>query len=237
MRGDDPTRVRDALLVWLAVTTGATDATAFVRLGHVFASVVTGNLVLLGVSGVQTDGFLALSSGCAIVGYALGVLVGSPRRRLSGGPRCVWPRATTRALELDLVLLVAFAVGWELDGLRPSRAVQIILLTIVATAMGTQSAAVRRMGAMSTTYLTSTTTGLIEALAARRWSGAETRGLGILVMAVAGAAAAVALILHAHRWLPAVQLVPLAAVLLAGRRLAGVKVPGDVTGPASRGRP
>jgi uncharacterized membrane protein YoaK (UPF0700 family) len=69
-----PQRLRDALLVVLAATTGAVDATTFERLGHVFASVLTGNLVVLGVSAVATDGRTAASAGCALGGYALGAL-------------------------------------------------------------------------------------------------------------------------------------------------------------------
>ena len=38
---------RAARLILLAMATGATDATAFERLGHTFASVITGNLVLI----------------------------------------------------------------------------------------------------------------------------------------------------------------------------------------------
>ena len=65
----------------LGVTTGATDATGFERLGHVFAGVVTGNLVLFGIGGVRRDGSLVLSAGCAVVGFLLGVLVAATGRR------------------------------------------------------------------------------------------------------------------------------------------------------------
>ncbi|HEX5292883.1 MAG TPA: DUF1275 family protein, partial [Streptosporangiaceae bacterium] len=42
--------LRDALMVALTLVTGATDAVAFTRLGNVFTSVMTGNMVLLGVA-------------------------------------------------------------------------------------------------------------------------------------------------------------------------------------------
>ncbi len=74
---------------------------------------------------------------------------------------------------------------------------------------------------MSTTYLTSTLTGLLEALVIRRWGPQEGRSLRILLAAVAGAAAAVALIAHARSWLPAVQLLPLVIVVSASVRLLG----------------
>jgi Protein of unknown function (DUF1275) len=115
---------------------------------------------------------------------------------------------------------VAFAVGWEIVGGHPGRLMQLVLLT-TAAAMGVQSAAVRRLGQVSTTYLTSTLTGLVESLAVRRWSQSHARGLAIIAAAVAGAAGATALILYAGAWLPALQLIPLAVVLVGSRRLIG----------------
>jgi len=49
-------RSTDLLLHLLAVTAGATDVTAFIRLGHVFAGVITGNLVVFGLSVARADG-------------------------------------------------------------------------------------------------------------------------------------------------------------------------------------
>jgi hypothetical protein len=92
---------------------------------------------------------------------------------------------------------------------------QEVLLAMLAAAMGVQSSAVRRMGSMSTTYLTSTLTGVVESLAARRWASGQGRSIGIVLAAVAGAAAGLALLLHARAWLPAVQLAPVAVVLVA----------------------
>lgn len=212
-------RPRDALLVLLAVTTGATDATAFERLGHTFASVITGNLVLLGVGAARRDGRLALLSGVALAGYALGVMIAAPRRR-TPGENSDWPAGTTIALTGDLVGLAVFGVGWEIANGRPGRTAQALLLALAAVAMGIQSTAVRRLGQLSTTYLTSTYTGLFEALVARRWSDEYARSLGILLMAFAGAAAATGLILEARALVPALQIVPLATVIALGRRLS-----------------
>ena len=213
----DAIRLRDALLVILTVTTGATDATAFERVGHVFASVITGNLILLGASAVSTNGSLALSCACALGGYALGAFITAPRRDRDGA---VWPVGTTRALGLDLALLAAFGLGWEIVGGRPSRSIQIVLLALAAGAMGAQSSAVRRLGQMSTTYLTSTLTGLVESIARRRWSDGDSRGVAILGAATCGAAAGTALLLYAPAWLPALQLLPVVIVVIASRRLA-----------------
>ncbi len=212
-------RSRDGLVILLALTTGATDATAFERLGSAFASVITGNLVLLGVGAAKGDGRLALFSGCALAGYAIGVFATAPRRREQPGEKAAWPRSSTMTLMADLALLVAVTVGWELTDGRPGNAVQLLMLAAAAAAMGMQSTAIRRLGPMSTTYLTSTFIGVFEAIAARRWSADETRSVAILAAALGGAAAATGLILGAPRLLPAVVLAPLVVVILASHSL------------------
>jgi uncharacterized membrane protein YoaK (UPF0700 family) len=218
MPAASPARTRDLLLVALALTTGATDATVFERLGSVFASVITGNLVLLGVSAARPDGRLALFAACALAGYSIGAFAAAPGRRPAGEHRPVWPRATTLALIADLGVLCAFAVGWELSGGHPGRGAQAVLLTIASMAMGIQSAAVRRLGQMSTTYLTSTLTGLLESARNRRWSDDERRSLAIVAVAVIGAACATVVVDDAAGWLPALQLAPLVVVIgVAGR--------------------
>ena len=59
MAEDWRSSARDLLVVLLTVTTGRVDATVFLHLGHVFASVITGTLVLLGVAAGTHDGALA----------------------------------------------------------------------------------------------------------------------------------------------------------------------------------
>ncbi len=211
-----PARHRDLLLVTLGVVTGATDASVFERLGHVFASVITGNLILLGVSAAKGDGRLALFAGCALAGYAAGVVLAAPRE---DQPQRVWPPSATYALAFDLAMLIAFTIGWELAGTTPTRGAQLLLLVLAAVAMGAQSTAVRRLGQMSTTYLTSTLVGVLEALRRRQWSAGDARSVAILLAALVGAAAAVALILHARRLMPVLQIVPLTVVLASSMRL------------------
>lgn len=209
---------RDSLLILLALATGATDAAAVEHLGHVFASVITGNLVLLGVSVVRGDHHLTLFAGCALAGYAIGVLLGAPRRKRTP-PETGWPPGARTALTIELALLLIFAAGWEIAGSHPSEAWQASLVTLAAAGMGAQSTAVRRFGQISTTYLTSTLTALFEDLRARRRTPEQVRSLSILATALVGAGAATALILHARPVLPVLQLVPVTVVILASRRL------------------
>ena len=211
-------RRRDALVVLLALVTGATDATAFERLGNAFASVITGNLVLLGIGGARPDGRLALFSGCALAAYAIGVLATAPRR--DDEQTSAWPASANLALGADLLLLVGVTVGWELSDGHPGRTAEALLLAAAAAAMGAQSTAVRRLGQISTTYLTSTFIGVFESIAARRWSADETRSVAILVVAFGGAAAATGLIVDAPRLLPVLILAPLVLVIGAALRLS-----------------
>lgn len=211
------------LLVVLAVTAGSTDAAAFERLGKVFASVVTGNLVLLGIGGVRRQGSLTVFTGCAVVGYVLGVLLSSPRHRMDPEQHQVWPRATSAALGSVGGLLLAFTIGWEATGGQPGHAMQAILASLVAVAMGIQTTAVGRLGPFSTTYLTGTLTTLLESIARREWSIDQYRGLAIIVAAVLGATGATVVIDGAPAYLPLVPLVPLAGVLIGSRLIIGAE--------------
>ena len=194
------------------------------------AGVVTGNLVLLGIGGVRRDGSLALSAGCAVVGYLIGVLAASSgRRHKRDEEQRLWPPGVTVALICAGVLLLVFTVGWEATGGRPGREVQAVLLPIVAVAMGIQTTAVRRLGPLSTAYLTGTLTALLEGLADRHWSTEESRGVAIIIAAIAGAATATLVIDHSPAFLPLVPLVPLTVVVLASRRLIGAESCGSTT--------
>ena len=64
MSADWRTSARDGLVVLLTVTTGAVDAASFMHLGHVFCSVVTGTMVLLGIAAGTHDAGLAIN--CAV---------------------------------------------------------------------------------------------------------------------------------------------------------------------------
>jgi uncharacterized membrane protein YoaK (UPF0700 family) len=147
-------RLRDGLVVVLALTTGSVDAVSYLRLGKVFSSVITGNLALLGISAGQRNTGLAVNAGLALAGYGLGVLAGGA---LAGTPekdQPVWPGRATVTLALELLMLAGFSGGWLSAGGHPSGGPRLVLLAVAAAAMGMQSVAVRRLGPMSTTHLT-----------------------------------------------------------------------------------
>jgi len=208
-------RLRDSLVVLLAIGSGAADVTAFLVLGNVFSSVITGNLVLLGLAAATTQPGLAMRSGLALAGYAAGVLIGVP---VAGrGRHRIWPPAVTAALCAELCLLLGFTAGWEAGRQRPGW--QAALLVLLGSAMGVQSAAVRRLGDMSSTYLTGTLTGVLTALSTRNRRAGLWRDVSALAAVLAGACAGAALIHIAPAWLPALTLLPLSTVITASRRL------------------
>jgi uncharacterized membrane protein YoaK (UPF0700 family) len=207
--------MRDLLVVVLTLTTGAVDATSFLALGNVFGSVITGNMVLLGVAAGSGHLALAVHSGVALAGYMAGVALGAPiaRHQDSGGR--TWPPSVTITLLAELGVLVAFTVGWELAGAAPRGGAQLALVVVLAAAMGLQAAAVRRLGQMSTTYLTSTLTGLVAGLVTGSKPDGMQRSLGVLAAIIAGAIVASVLVKTAPAWVPAMVLLPLGLVIVS----------------------
>jgi uncharacterized membrane protein YoaK (UPF0700 family) len=207
--------VRDGLLVLLTLTTGAVDASCFLHLGNVFSSVITGNLVLLGVAAATQSASLAIHSGVALAGYSAGVLIGAPiaTRRARGGE--TWPLSVSVTLVAEFCVLAAFSVGWELTGGRPGSTAQVLLIAALAVAMGIQSAAVRQLGGMSTTYLTGTLTAVVTELVTRDRGPGFARSVGVLAAIVSGAAVGGLVAEHAPAWLPAAIMTPLALVVIA----------------------
>jgi len=219
-------------VVVLTVTTGAVDATCFLALGKIFGSVITGNLVLIGLAAAARAPDRAILAGLALAGYSAGVLVAAPIAAAGRPAQATWPVPVTLALAAELCLLAAFAVGWELARGIPGTDVQRVLLALLATAMGMQSAAVRRLGQMSSTYLTSTLTGLLAGLVTADKPGGLPRSIAVLVAIAAGACAGGFLATSGRAWLPVVVLGPAAAVV-ASAALWHLRACGPARGKAS----
>jgi uncharacterized membrane protein YoaK (UPF0700 family) len=218
-------RSRDLLVVLLTLPTGAVDAACFLHLGHVFSSVVTGTMVLLGIAAGSHDPSLAIHCAVALASYTSGVLIGAPIAVRSGGrrpagpaaPRATWPPAVTAALAAETGVLAAFCVGWELQGGHPHGTGQLVLLALVSVSMGMQGAAVRQLGQMSTTYLTGTLTGIVAGLTTRQKPEGLARSLGVFGTLIIGALISATVTAYVPRWLPLVVLLPLAVVLVVSR--------------------
>ena len=75
------TRPRQQILTLIAIAltfgSGATDVASFTRLGGVFTSVMTGNIVLAGLAIAQRSLSLASHTAVSIAGYIVGVAGGT----------------------------------------------------------------------------------------------------------------------------------------------------------------
>jgi uncharacterized membrane protein YoaK (UPF0700 family) len=202
------------LVAALTFGTGAMDVASITRLG-VFSSVMTGNLVLLGLAAARLSGELAAHTALAFAGYVAGAAVGTWIARPPRPPEQMWPVAVTLTLVVELAVMGVFSAGWELTHARPTGSPQLVLLMVAALGMGLQSAAVRGLGtSVSTTYLTGTLTGVVASLVGKRRSGhIDHRGVAVLTALVVGAAVGGVLIFTAPAVLPALPLATLTVVI------------------------
>lgn len=209
-----PTRQRDVLVVMLTLVTGAIDAIGLTRLGGVFTSVMTGNMVFLGIAAAKENASLAYHTGVAFGGYVIGSLVGARVAGHAHDEDQLWPRPIVFALGLEFSIILVFAVWWEFVAGAPSPGVTYAMLALNATALGVQSAAVLRFGisGLSTTYLTGTLTQLIASFTKRK-EPIQYRSVLILMALIGGAAAGAVLALHVPRIAPLFPLVVLAIVV------------------------
>jgi uncharacterized membrane protein YoaK (UPF0700 family) len=215
-RGAMTPRLRQSLVVVLAVVSGATDAIGVLVLGGAFTSVMTGNLVLLGVAASSADVRLAAASGLAVLAFCGGAALGARVAGTSSAGDRLWPRPVTRALLVELALMTAYAVGWWVSGSRPGGVPGTALLLCTAVALGVQSSAVQRFGVagLSTTYLTGTLTTVVVRLASGHGFREVRHSVEVIAGLVAGAAAGAALCLFARPATPVLQVGLLAAVVV-----------------------
>jgi len=142
-----------AALITLTVLTGLVDAVSFLRLGHVFVSNMTGNVVFLGFALAGAGDIAPLRSLIALVAFAVGAAAGG-RLSLSFGAHRGRFLCVTLAAESALVgatLTLAFApLG------APAGTVSAVQVGLLAIAMGLQTIAARLLGVpdLTTTVIT-----------------------------------------------------------------------------------
>lgn len=197
-------------IVLMSAAAAASDAFTFFG-DRVFASVMTGNLVLLGISITSRDGSLAAHAGASLLGYAMGASIGA-RLCVRGSD---WPAGTRPALAIELGLLGLVAAARGLVSGALGYPVELFLLGCLSAGMGLQSALNRAAprSPTSTTYLTGTLTRVISSLARGRGVAPEHLTLATLGAAVLGAGADAALVHYAHRLAPMLPVALIAATL------------------------
>ncbi|WP_405774067.1 YoaK family protein [Streptomyces sp. NBC_00859] len=206
-----------AVLPLLAAAAGAVDALAFIALGHVFAGVMTGNLILLAIglgSGSPGDAAFPL---VALAGFALSVVVAGRFCRTGGGPRtksgatgAAWSDGVFVCLAVEVTLLAAVGVTWAAAEGHPDGDGRAVLIAVLSVAMGLQTAAMFAAGPSGapTTYFTGTLSSLLTDPAGGRPAAVRLAAL------LAGAVGAAAL----RTWVPAWAALP--PPLLAAGALA-----------------
>lgn len=176
----------------LTFAAGGLDALCFIALGDVFASVMTGNLVMLGLAAGSVDTEHVGAAAIALFGYIVAVVLTAA---VSHRWRLFRP---LHGLFLEVVLLVAFCVVWW-SAVPPFRPVdRWVLLVLASTAMGVQSTTVLGRPHGPTTYMTGTLTRLLGAVpepGSRTNRAAVTR----VAMLVCGAACAAGVLQGAPR--------------------------------------
>jgi uncharacterized membrane protein YoaK (UPF0700 family) len=210
-----PRSLRDVAAVALAVTSGATDAIGFLALGGVFTSVLTGNMVMLGISVGRADSALAGHVAVAVVSYIAGCALGARIAGTATADDPTWAPAVTRALVIEATMFVLYAAGWWATGGRPVDDKAVGLLAVSAVALGIQSS----VGGLSTTALTGTLTTLVIRLATGHRFRDVVHHLRLSGGFVGGAVLAALLVREAPVLAPLIQLVAFVVVLgIAGWR-------------------
>ena len=224
------------LVLLLTAAAGATNVLSLTALGGVPASIMTANLVLVGLSITHHEGALGWHAGAALAGFIVAVFLTSRLIRAHDNQavgnqavgnqavdaeRPVWPRPVTVAIAAEAVPLIGVTVAWGLTAARPTGAAQLTMCTAAAVVMGIQSAAVRALGVagLSSTFFTGTLTDTVRDLTGPgplRWSV----GASGLVALVAGAAAEGAVLTYGPQrlgpLLPLVLICCVAALSLRG---------------------
>ena len=227
------------IAISLTFASGAADVTSFTRLGNVFTSVMTGNIVLWGLAVARGSLTLFSHTAVSIAGYIIGVaaatLVAHRVKTVGIGPAALLEAHVTWVLRTELTLLAGFGAGWVVSGASPAGWAQFGLLATLAAAMGMQSAAVNDMGLaqVSTTFLTGTLTGLVSSLVS---PGKKTpyrlRRYGVLAGLAAGATLGGLLVATAPYAVPALPLAALITTLFLAARASAAASPSPSAPPS-----
>ena len=207
-------------LIALTAGTASLDVTAFFRLGGVFASVMTSNLVFVGVAVAKTEAAFGARCAVAILSYIVGVGLGSVIAPPSGDENRLGTRPLSLLLTGELAVLVGYTIWWMALDASPAGWTRYALLGVIALAMGSQSAAARQLGNPNagTTYLTGTLTGLVSTVVGRRRPDPES--VAVLVALLVGAGAAAGLIDVAPVTVPLLGLASVGTAAALSWRLA-----------------
>ncbi|GGN57047.1 membrane protein [Streptomyces albiflavescens] len=201
-----------AVLLGMTVVSGLIDAVSYLGLGHVFTANMTGNVVVLGFAAAGAPDFSTPHSLVSLASFLVGAVAGGRvGRRMGGGSRRIWVRATlcVEAILVGAASLVAFAAPG-------ANGTIYALIALTAFAMGLRNATVRKLGVadLTTTVLTMTLAGL--AADSRLGGGAGKRSprrTAAVFAMLAGALCGAWLVLHHGLGIPLLVAAGAAGVL------------------------
>jgi uncharacterized membrane protein YoaK (UPF0700 family) len=218
----------DPCLGLMAIAAGGSDALAYLTLGQVFTSAMTGNTVLLCIAIGQGQLAEALQSFTAFLAFMAGASLAAALSRRPA-PREHVPAPLSPLFLLEIAFLAAFVAVWFATGGSSERA-RYGLIVLSAIAMGTQGVIARHINVpqvntiVFTTTIISVVASCTHALLRASAIPFDTqRQIGILLVYAAGAVLMAILIAHAsgiHVWLPLVAVVAAFACYEAARRAA-----------------
>ena len=216
----------------MAVAAGASDALAYLKLGHVFTSAMTGNTVLLCIAVGQGQLAEALQAFIAFLAFVAGAAVAAALAHRPA-PRETVPRLMPLFL-LEIALLAAFVALWFAAGRAPESA-RYGLIVLSAVAMGTQGVIARQINVpqvntiVFTTTIISVVASCTQALLRASAIPFDTkRQIGILLVYAGGAVLMAFLVARdtgIYVWLPLLAVVGAFACYEAARRAAARPAP------------
>jgi uncharacterized membrane protein YoaK (UPF0700 family) len=135
--------LRTCLLLLLTLAAGWTDVLCYLAVGRVWATIMSGNILFVGLSIAQGNTGLLVRAGTALVLFFVSIMLGSLYLQTLPARQSVesWRSTLDRYLLVEGLVLLAFALLWSLAG-NPTQnpAMQVVFLGIAAFGMGLQGA-------------------------------------------------------------------------------------------------
>jgi uncharacterized membrane protein YoaK (UPF0700 family) len=147
------------LLLLLTFVTGVIDATSFLRLGHIFVAIMTGNVVFLGFGIAGAADVSVWASLTALTSFFCGAFVGG---RVASAAAADPHRHVKRAIGVQAAFVSAALILAAGNGGDPTGNLRYPLISLLAIAMGIQTSVARTLALpdLTTTVLTHTLTGI-----------------------------------------------------------------------------
>ncbi len=142
-------------LLLLTASTGAIDAVSYLALDKVFTGNMTGNVLFIGFSLVGAGTGPILNYAVAILGFALGSMIGG--RIVGRSGRTGLPTSSRAILIGGAVLIMACTVYWLIVVALPAPAL-LAITAVLSLVMGAQVSAVKPVGNTDITTIVVTNT-------------------------------------------------------------------------------